>query len=226
MTSYTLDITCTGPVAGGTSDNGTVVTNQTTNVHAGWPIQLGAVLAPADLSKTFTWSIDGAGGNGSAAIGGYNPTTGSTYVVRLYPANSTGTSFPTTGSDYYVASGSENAGVTPTGSGIPPAKTTFSVAKPTATLSTVTSAVNVWSASGGFGFGQWMFNPPLGSSPGILFTATPGQNVGFVGRFDWIQKYGPDQTYWSPGGNLIDTESGAGLDSLNRGAGGIPFVSG
>jgi hypothetical protein len=93
LTSYTLDITYTGPVVGG-SDSGTVVTNKTIDVHAGWPIQLGvAHVAPADLSKTYTWSIDGAGDNGAAAIGGYNPTTGSTFVAPLDPGSSTGATF-------------------------------------------------------------------------------------------------------------------------------------
>ena len=53
-------------------DNGTVVTDKQTNVHAGWPIQLGVTnVAPADLPKTFTWTIQGAGGNGQPSINGY-----------------------------------------------------------------------------------------------------------------------------------------------------------
>jgi hypothetical protein len=221
LTSYTLDITYTGPVVGGGSDSGMVVTNKTTDVHAGWPIQLGvAHVAPADLSKTYTWSIDGAGGNGSAAVGGYNPTSGPTYVTTLDPESSTGVTFPGANEYYYYTiAGSETASVTPTGSGIPPAKTTFAVAKPTAAVSTLTPGVYVWPASGGFGFGQWMFNPPLGLLPGISFSATTGQNTGFSGSSNWIQVYAPDQSYWGANGQLLDTVGGAGLDTLNRNGG-------
>lgn len=216
LTSYTLDITYTGPVVGG-FDNGTVVTNNKIpiEVHAGWPIQLGVThVAPTDLPKTFTWSIDGAGGNGAAAIGGYNPTTGPTYVTTLNPASSTSTTFPGAKEYYYyTTAGSQTASVTPTGSGIPPAKTTFSVAKPTEVISTVTSEVHVWSAFGGFGFGQWMFNPPFGNKTGILLTANPGKITGFSGDFNWVQVYAPDQSYWDASGNLLDTVGGAGLDT-------------
>ncbi len=83
LTSYTFDITYTGPIAGQSSnDAGATVTNKTQNVHAGWPIQLGAVLSPSDLATKFTWTIQGAGGNGSAAINGYcsNQATGAPVV--------------------------------------------------------------------------------------------------------------------------------------------------
>lgn len=222
LTSYTLDITYTGPVAGGPADSGTVVTNQSPPipVHAGWPIQLGAKLVPADLSKTFTWSINGAGGNGAAAIGGYNPTSGPTSVSALDPGSSTGVTFPGANEYYYyTTAGSEKASVTPAGSGIPPATTTFSVTKPTAKVLTVTPGVYVWPTSGGFGFGQWMFNPPFGLLPGISFFATTGQNTGFSSSFNWLQVYAPDQSYWSANGSLLDTVGGAGLDTLNRNGG-------
>ena len=156
LTSYTLDITYTGPTV--SPDTAGVVTDKTTHIHAGWPIQLGVTnVAPTDLPKTFTWTISGAGPNGSAAVGGYNPTAGPTYVTGLYSANSTGTSFPAVdGHYYYAAKGNETASVTPTGSGIPPVKTIFDVTKPTATTSATTDRVNVWSQSGDFGFGGWM----------------------------------------------------------------------
>ncbi len=213
MTGYTLDITYTGPVAGGSPDSGSVVTNKKENVHAGWPIQLGAKLAPSDLASKFTWSIDGAGGNGSAAIGGYDPATGPTYVTALNPASSTGTSFPTTGSYYYVASGSENASVTPNGGGIPAAETTFSVTKPTATVSTTTSAVYVWPASGIMGFGQWMSNPPFGKAPGIVISADIDKNLGFNGGYNFIQVYAPDRVLYTADGGVFKLISGAGLDA-------------
>jgi hypothetical protein len=219
LTSYTLDITYTGPVVGG-FDNGTVVTNVSPPipVHAGWPIQLGVRnVKPSDLPKTFTWSISGAGGNGAAAIGGYNPTSGPTYVTALNPSSSTGSTFPGVNEYYYyTTANSETASVTPTGSGIPPAKTTFQVSEPTATVLTLTPGVYVWPASGGFGLGQWMFNPPFGLLAGISFSLKSVQSTGFSGGFNWIQVYAPDQSYWGANGNLLDTVGGAGLDTLNR----------
>ena len=67
--------------------------------------------------------------------------------------------------------------------------------------------------TGTIGFGQWMFNPPFGQAPGILFTAAPENIAGFDGKFNWVQVYAPDQTYWNANGGLIDTLSGAGLDT-------------
>ncbi|MGC8541750.1 MAG: hypothetical protein ACP5QA_14135 [Phycisphaerae bacterium] len=230
LTSYTLDITYTGPVVGGGSDSGTVVTNKTTAVHAGWPIELGVTnVEPADLSKTFTWSIDGAGGNGSAAIGGYNPTTGPTYVTSLDPGSSTGATFPGAKEYYYyTTSGSETASVTPTGSGIPPAKTTFSVAKATAALSTTTSVVCGGTYNGNVGaisFGDGLITAPDQGSPypqppqpslGIEFDDVPGQNTGFNGIFGWVQVYAPDRIYSGAAGNVIGVVAGAGYDTQSN----------
>ncbi|MGC9261652.1 MAG: hypothetical protein ACP5I8_16430, partial [Phycisphaerae bacterium] len=131
LTSYTLDITYTGPVAGGSSDSGTVVTNKTTALHAGWPIELGVQLAPADLSKTFSWSIDGAGGNGSAAIGGYTSSTSDAQVNALDPANATGSTF---GPYYYVAPGTHKASVKPAGTSIAAVLTNFGITRPDGNL--------------------------------------------------------------------------------------------
>ncbi len=155
-----VSITYTGSVAGAngdTTDSGTVVTSKTTDVHAGWPIQLGAVITPAAFAnnyKQFTWTISGAGGNGSAAINGYvvSATTGvavpnedatSAYqtavVAKLVPSADTKATFPDPSSPgilkkyYYTESGSYTASVTPSGAGAN-AKTTFNVAAPTTTL--------------------------------------------------------------------------------------------
>ncbi len=75
--------------------------------------------------------------------------------------------------------------------------------------------------TGNFGFGQWMFNPQFGQAPGIQFASTPAQVAGFNGQFNWLQIYVPDQTFWGKNGQLIDTLTGAGLDSLNRQQGGV-----
>ncbi len=154
LTSYTFDITYTG-VAAGTNeydlDNNTVVTGKTVDVHAGWPIQLGAELAPSDLASQFSWSIGGAGGNGSAAINGYcsDTATGTAVssssdaqaaVVPLDPSTDTLSTFPDPSAAgelkhfYYTESCSESASVTPQGAGIPAARATFSVAAPSTTL--------------------------------------------------------------------------------------------
>ncbi len=96
LTSCKLDITYTGSVAGGNPDSGTVVTNKTTDVHVGWPIELGAKLAPVDLATTFTWTIDGAGGNGAKAINGYILGSGNStaMVAALNPGSDTSATFP------------------------------------------------------------------------------------------------------------------------------------
>lgn len=154
LTSYTFDITYTG-VAAGTNqydqDNNTVVTGKTVDVHAGWPIQLGAELSPSDLATQFSWSIGGAGGNGSAAINGYCSDTatgtpvsssndGQAAVVPLNPSTDTLSAFPDPSAAgelshyYYTESCSESVSVTPQGAGIPASKAAFSVAAPTTTL--------------------------------------------------------------------------------------------
>ena len=167
---------------------------------------------PADLSKTFTWSIGGAGGKGAAAIGGYNPTTGPTYVVPLNPNNSAGPTFPGANEYYYyTSSGSETASVTPSSSGIPPARTTFSVAKPVVTVSTVKGKVAFDS--------QYPNAPPptihdglpyVGYS-GIKFTATQipsGYSDGVV----WGQVYYANDSFTAANGTHY-VRDGSGLDT-------------
>ncbi len=225
LTCYTFDITYTGTVAANnvntsnTTDSNTVVTNQHVNVHAGWPINLGVKIAPADLNSVFSWAIAGAGGNGSGAIAGWNPTSGPTYVQTLVPGAATEATF---GPYYYTTANSYTATVKAAFAELPPAQTTFNVAKPTAVITTITDRVNVWSASGTIGFGGWMAQPQKdGGKVGIQFTDTPDQNSGFEGKFNWIQIYAPDDVFWNTTGVLLGTESGAGLDSLNKSTGGV-----
>ena len=189
LTSYTLDITCTGTVAGSsgdTTDSGTVVTNKTTDIHAGWPIQLGAVLTPADLSKTFTWSIDGAGGNGSAAINGYTVASDSSSAVvnTLTPDNDTKSTFPNPSSSpamlqsyYYTNGGSFNPSVQPQGvTGATPVNTTFIVAAPTTTLkATYQYATRATPAQGGPA--EYLY---LESTAAITGTTTTIQQAGIL----------------------------------------------
>ena len=224
LTSYTLDITYTGPVVGGGSDNGTVVTCKTENVHAGWPIQLGVKLEPSDMADAFTWAIEGAGGNGAAAIAGWNPTKGFTWVSPLNPASPSGIysfGYPC----YYVAAGDHNASVTPQGVGVPPAWTTFSVAKPSSeTLTTTTSVVcggtDRDKGGGAMDFGDaFLVNNDPGSpypqpyQDGIDFRAKPGQIAGFSGKFDWAQGYSLSQIYLDSKGNPLGSAYGEGLDT-------------
>lgn len=230
LTSYTFDITYTGSVAGGKSDSGSVVSNQTTDVHAGWPIKLGAKITPSDLATQFTWMISGAGGNGAGAIGGYTPIAGATSVTPLAASNAATDVFPgsatPSGAYYYTTNNKFAASVAPTNNAeIPYVMTTFDVAKPTATVSTVTDRVNVWSIAGVMMFGGWYSDPAEpekdGGADGIDFTYAPVQNTGFSGEFDWIQVYTPDWSFWNASGKLIDTLNGSGLDSLNRTTGGV-----
>ncbi len=214
LTSYTLDITYTGPVVGQTNpDSGTVVTNGQSNVHAGWPIQLGAVLAPSDLAGQFTWTIQGAGGNGSAAIGGYNPTTDATQVVTLDPATVTAAALTTY---YYTESGTFNASLSPQGENIS-AKTTFIVTKPKIRISTQTPvgvAIGQFKISGlnvyGVGFGQ-----PItvkNNDSGIYFSNDDSLPTQFAGKLGWAQVYQPNRTYTTAGGTVYHLNQ-PGLDT-------------
>ncbi len=150
LTSYTFNIMYYGVEA--TPYDGPwnpTITGTTVPVHAGWPIQLVAALSPSDLATNFTWTISGAGGNGSAAINGYlvNNTfqpgsttklatsTATAYV--LTPSSDTKSTFPDPASSpamlqdyYYTKAGSFTASVQPQGSSIAAATTTFSVAAP------------------------------------------------------------------------------------------------
>ncbi len=206
LTSYTLDITYTGPVVGG-SDNGTVVTGGAEDIHAGWPIQLGAKLVPSDLSKTFTWSIDGAGGNGSAAINGYvrNSATGdplmpgrntSLYsmgiVVPLDPGADITATFPDPSYlgalkyYYYTTAGSFTPSVSFQGGAA--AKTTFSVAKYTETMqnSYASGVVSTPLQGGGV---ELSLGPP-GKFDQIFFQQDPSSGDGaFGGTLHFVQVY-------------------------------------
>ncbi len=211
FTSYTFDITYSGPVVGGSSDSGTVVTNKTTDVHAGWPIQLGAELAPSDLATQFTWSIEGAGGNGSAAINGYcsNAATGAAVlagatnnegvVVPLDPGSDAQSTFPDPASPgifkyyYYTKSGDETASVVPQGAGASPARTTFAVAEYTENMvNSYQSGVVSTPIPSGI---ELSLGPP-GAFNQITFKQQLGNNDnGFAGTLHFIQVYTEDD-HW------------------------------
>ena len=237
LISYTFDITYTGSVAaasGDTTDSGTVVTGKTTDVHAGWPIQLGAELAPSDLASKFTWTISGAGGNGSAAINGYSLGSGdaSAVVDALVPSADTEPIFPDPGvpyapmlfNYYYTESGNYSASVSPQGVNIPAATASFSVVKPSGTLSTATSAVcgGVDSAlgTGAIDFGDAFLTKADPGSPypqpaqdGIEFEENNVQCSGFGGSFNWVQVYTGAQEFYNAVGTLLGTVDGGGLDT-------------
>jgi len=240
LISYTMDITYTGTVVGVPADSGTIVTNQTPPipVHAGWPIQLGVTnVAPADLSTTFTWSIDGAGGNGSAAINGYvrdnlgEPVVPGRYydaasVAALTPGNDSTPTFPDPSSPgilkryYYTKAGAFTASVQPQGGNIPSVKTTFSVAEPTNTLTAKYQFPAGSGAAGGFEYILLRAANAAGLSPvqlnwpqvGILFTHPPTNGSAFGGHSYFVQVYAADQHYTGIGNIQSRKDVKTGLD--------------
>ncbi len=230
VTGYTLDITYTGPVAGGSPDSGSVVTNKTEDVHAGWPIQLGAKLAPSDLASKFTWKIDGAGDNGSAAINGYTVASdhSSATVNKLTPGNDTKSTFPDPSSSpamlqsyYYTKGGSFNPSVQPQGvTGATPVNTTFIVTAPTTTLkATYQYATRATPEQGGpaeviylvatNAIGQ---NSATTQQAGILFSHPTVHSATYAGQSYYVQVY-TENDMWTgvpPVTNFAAT--GTGLD--------------
>ncbi len=224
LTSYTLDITYTGPVVGQTNpDSGTVVTNGQINVHAGWPIQLGAVLAPSDLAGQFTWSIDGAGDNGSAAINGFIIATdiSSAEVFTLVPANDTTSTFPqqyplalnpVLFHYYYTKAGTFTASVQLQGASNP-AKTKFDVAAPdgtkigfSATYESPTIQTNLKGGAAEISLGPG----PVGT--GILFQHLPVHSKTFLGRSAFMQVYTENDLWVGLNGVQNFSASGSGVD--------------
>ncbi|MGC8561437.1 MAG: hypothetical protein ACP5O1_12255, partial [Phycisphaerae bacterium] len=241
-TSWKFDITYTGPIFGQSNDDaGTVVTNGTENVHAGWPIQLGAALAPADLATKFTWKISGAGGNGSAAINGYvsNQTTGApvvrgkpsetgqAYVVTLAPANDTKATFPDPSSPgilkryYYTETKNLTASVQPQGANIPAVITTFDVTAPTTPMKAVYQFPTRKATAPGATVADDLY---LGAVPGtistpaqagIVFTHPAVHNTTFQGSSYFIQTFTANDKWTgiAPTGNF--SESPAGCDNTD-----------
>ncbi len=208
----TLKILYTGEYNGKEVTNQDV-TNLQVNVHAGWPIKLTAQLSPPNANATYTWTIQGAGGNGSAAIGGYNPTTDATQVVTLDPATVTAAALTTY---YYTESGTFNASLSPQGENIS-AKTTFIVTKPKIRISTQTPvgvAIGQFKISGlnvyGVGFGQ-----PItvkNNDSGIYFSNDDSLPTQFAGKLGWAQVYQPNRTYTTAGGTVYHLNQ-PGLDT-------------
>ncbi len=203
LTSYTLDITYTGPLVGG-SDNGTVVTNEFQDVHAGWPINLGVIWEPSDLASMFAWTISGAGGNGAAAISGYTATATSASVATLNADNDPGNAF---GPYYYTKTDSLEAGVTTkNGFSVPPVHTTFNVAGPTTTLTAdyqYPTRVMTDPISGGPDGVLYLQQTGAVSQPsftsdsqaGILFKHPAVNSTTFKGHTYFVQVYQFDHAY-------------------------------
>ena len=224
LTSYPLDITYTGPMVGGTSDSGTIVTNKKTDVHAGWPIEVGVSFAPSDLADEFDWTIAGAGGNGSAAIGGYSHTSESATVYAL------GQQYGYSVLYYYTASGSHNVSVTTkNGYAVPSVTTTFIVAAPTMTL-TAKYQYPAQLAPVGSGPEQWIYlqatqslTLPGFTSPsqaGIVFYHPFVHDKQFHGGSYFVQVYTWDHEYSGISGKQNWTTAGAGLDTSDPYPGG------
>ncbi len=225
LTSYTLDITYTGPVVVGstvTTDNGTVVTNETQDVHAGWPIEVGVSVAPSDLANEFDWTIDGAGGNGSAAIAGYSHTT------QIATVDALGQQYGYSVLYYYTASGSHDVTVTTkNGYEVPSVWTKFSVVKPTSAMSaSYQYATQIAPANGGVADYIYLeavaalAGPSLAQS-GIVFShplvrgASAGDGTAFRGASYFVQVYTGDQEWYGipPVANF--PYAGSGLDGTD-----------
>ena len=242
VTSYTLNIMCYGTEAttydGPWNPN---VTGTTVPVHAGWPIQLQAALAPSDLATQFTWTIAGAGGNGSAAINGFAVTandnangtlaTSTGTVVALVPGNDTKATFPDPASTpamlqsyYYTTAGNYTASVQPQGvAGVAAVKTTFSVEKPQATIATAGSSIyggtDIANGADAIDLGDYYLQPqPQNPQLGITFTptltaATVGEIPPFRGTYSWIQVYSADQHWYNTNNAVIAHLVSSGIDT-------------
>ncbi len=218
VTGYTFNITYTGSVAGSSfGDTAAVVTGKTIDVHAGWPISVDAALAPSDLASQFTWTVAGAGGNGSAAIGGHNPTTGDTHVVPLNPAADTSPSSPgPSGQYYYIQSGNFAVSVVPQGGSIPSASTTFNVTEPSMAVNTVTGTVAFDNKDPALippamhdGLAEIINGVP---AVGIKFVAAPQLPTAYAGNPVWVQIYDPTDIFKNAAGQTF-TRNTAGLDT-------------
>lgn len=227
LTSYELDITYTGPVVGAAPDSGTVVTNKTQNVHAGWPIVVAASFAPTDVNVTYSWAVAGSTGSPATAIKGFavtpdaamfydsrktgfqgQPTATTTdSVVPLSGSNlsqqAPPTFFFTDSAPHTVSCKVPFAGLNPT------ATTTFQVGKPSVGLTTTTAATgaNLYQVNGDILFGL------MGASGefGITFNA-PTIPQGYAGSLEWIQTYDMDRSEQYYNGEYV-TYTGTGLDS-------------
>lgn len=187
------------------------------------------------------------GGNGSAAINGYVrdaangypvdpalPGTQTSYydaaaVVALTPSADTTATFPDPSSPgilkkyYYTESGSYTATVTPSGAGVKAAKTTFSVAAPTTTL-TAKYQYPTRNAVDGVSPTQYLY---LNSAPvkvvpiaadkyGVLFTHAPVQSKSFFGQSYFVQIYSANEYWQGRNANVKDfTFKEVGLDGTD-----------
>ncbi|MGC8551964.1 MAG: hypothetical protein ACP5O7_03765 [Phycisphaerae bacterium] len=206
-----LDITYTGWISGDNQGKAQlvtqlVVTGKQENIHVGWPVKLGAVVAPAGLAQAFTWTISGSGGKNAPAIANYVPTVTTAgqpppavdtgVVTPLNPAATAGSSF---GPYYYTAANNFTASVSANGANVQAAKTTFAVAKPPLTLMTqpvgpvvVSNNVSVGPLLG-LGFGEPKATPAtLGIHIGTDITKL--KPAGFVGAVYFAQIYTPNDT--------------------------------
>ncbi|MGC8551961.1 MAG: hypothetical protein ACP5O7_03750 [Phycisphaerae bacterium] len=231
-----LDITYTGWLAGDSQEKTQlVVTGQQENIHAGWPVKLGAVVAPAGLAQAFTWTISGSGGKNAPAIANYVPTVTTAgqpppavdtgVVTPLNPAATAGSSF---GPYYYTAANNFTASVSANGANVQAAKTTFLVAKPPLTLLTQPAGPVVVSVNGAaymdtitqkpihilsLTFGEpGAANPTVGVHIGTDITGLIP--AGFAGKVYFAQIYTPNdsQTVTVNGQPTNQTRSQGGLD--------------
>ena len=188
------------------------------------------------------------GGNGSAAINGYVrdaangypvdpafPGTQTSYydaaaVVALTPSTDTTATFPAPSSPgilkkyYYTESGSYTASVTPSGVGVKAAKTTFSVAAPTTTLTAkyqypTRNAVDSVPPTQYLYLdsvpGQLPHNAPA-KDYGVVFTHAPVHGKPFFGQSYFVQIYSANEYWQGRNANVKDvTFNEVGLDGTD-----------
>ena len=210
LTSYTIDITYTGSVVDSSPDSGTVVTNQTVDVHAGWPIQLGAKVAPTDFNAKFSWTIAGAGGNGSEAIGGYTASTTDAHVTELDPAGNTSSSF---GPYFYVGTGTYQASVKVAGNGDAEVLTLLNISQPDAKMQATyvrnTDNYDLGNSLEGLALGDpWLKN----ALPGVEFQHPFVHNIEWQGSTYFVQVYTEDDQWTGAGLTPNYTANNTGLD--------------
>ncbi|NNM85250.1 MAG: hypothetical protein HKL96_05775 [Phycisphaerales bacterium] len=231
-----FDITYTVSVAGqngggNTTDSGTVVTNKTTNAHAGWPISVGAILRPGDTGWTisFAWTVSGSLGSPPTAIKNYSVTPP---TIPFYNAQAAGEGFTgtqasgTTGKVIILAAADllqqqppkfffvDNSNHTVScvasfGNQSAKAQTNFIVNKPSVPLTTETyqGGTALYEFNGEIYFGLMGPN----NTAGIEFNA-PSIPSGYSGSLKWIQIYSAHRTEQYYNGNYY-TDFGAGLDT-------------
>jgi hypothetical protein len=206
-----------------TNNGSDIATNQTLNVEAGWPINVGTQVTPSDQTMTYQWTVAGSGGTPPTAIknfnvvysGQYNGSNVNSTSGNVVPLGSSDLNIATPPTFHFIDNASHNVScaVTIAGQQIS-AQTTFSASKPSINITTTTDSVHLdqYQSTPGIaiGLGDVNANP---SVAGITFQASAIPN-GYNGSIKWIQIYTPDMSAVdnaSPPNTYSD--QGSGLDT-------------